>query len=143
MVCRGPSSRVSQTAEPDPQGAGQAAGQDAVAQLPPQLPASLPELEILTDSRDLKDLANVKLTEENFIEWKAYMMAEFRYYSINKIIDGSRLSSTSAKYRDYWIEIEHLFECHLAINLPSNIYQIICQKASLRDKWNAILQLKT
>ena len=53
------------------------------------------------------------------------------------------LLPTSAKYHGYWTEIEHLFEHHLAINLSSNIYQMICQKTSLRDKWNMILQLKT
>ena len=74
------------------------------------------------------------MCSRNFIKWKAYMMTEFTYYDINKIIDGSHLPSMSAKYHGYWTEIEHLFEHHLAINLSSNIYQMICQKTSLRDK---------
>ena len=94
----------------------------------------LPELQGLRNPKNLQELANLNLTDKNFHTWKHLMMAEFSYYGIDKIIDGSHLPSMSAKYHGYWTEIEHLFEHHLAINLSSNIYQMICQKTSLRDK---------
>ena len=115
------------------QAAGQISGQDAAAQLPP-LPPTLPELKTLRSPRDLKDLTNVKLTETNFTEWKAYMMTEFSYYGIDKIINGSHLPPTSGRYHGYWIEIELLYEHHLVLNLLLNIYQMISQKISLKNK---------
>ena len=68
------------------------------------------------------------------------MMAEFGYYGIDKIIDGSHLPPTIGEDQRRWIEIEQLFNHHLIIHTPPALYQLIFQKGSLREKWLAILQ---
>ena len=68
------------------------------------------------------------------------MMAEFGYYGIDKIIDGSHLPPATGDDQRHWIEIEQLFNRHLIIHTPPALYQLIFQKGSLREKWLAILQ---
>ena len=101
---------------------------------------ALPELQGLRDSKDLQELINLNLTNKNFHIWKHLMMAEFGYYGVDKIIDGSHLPPTTGDDLKRWIEIEQLFNRHLIIHTPPALYQLISQKDSLRQKWLAILQ---
>ena len=102
--------------------------------------SALPELRGLRDPKNLWELANLNLMNKNFHIWKHLMMTEFDYYSIDKIIDDSHLSSTTGDDQRHWIEIEQLFNCHLIIHTPPALYQLIFQKGSLREKWLVILQ---
>jgi len=101
---------------------------------------SIPELRGLRDPKDLRELANLTLKDANFHTWKHLMMAEFQYYGIDKIIDGSHLPPTTGNDQRRWIEIEQLFNRHLILHTSPALYQMISQKDSLREKWLAILQ---
>ena len=68
------------------------------------------------------------------------MLAEFEYYSIGKIITDTHNPSISAAKFNHWLEIEQLFVQAFVTALPARIYEDVKVKASLQDKWLAILK---
>ena len=68
------------------------------------------------------------------------MLAQFNYYSIGRIIDGSHLPPTVEPMLSYWLEIEKLFILAFADSIPAGIFEETRIQESLRDKWITILK---
>src|SRR5947207_943970 len=67
------------------------------------------------------------------------MLAEFEYYEINRIINGTHGLPAGSKLA-YWRTTEQLFVRAFAASLPAHIYQHVKTKNTLREKWLAILK---
>jgi len=101
---------------------------------------SLPPLPEIPNPEKRKDIAIVKLNNTNFREWKNLMETQFNYYGIKRIIDGTHSPPTAGNKLAHWHDIEQLFDVAFATSLPSRIYEDTKKKASLREKWLAILK---
>src|SRR2546421_66413 len=67
------------------------------------------------------------------------MLAEFGYYGIEKIINGTHGPPTGAKLAHYQMT-EQLFIQAFAASLPAYVYEDVKMKNTLREKWLAILK---
>ena len=85
----------------------------------------------IKNSAKLKEISNMKLTDLIFHEWKNMMLAEFEYYSIDKIIVNTHDSSISAAKFNHWLEIEQLFVQAFVTVLSAWIYEDVKIKISL------------
>jgi len=94
----------------------------------------------MKNPQKLKEISTIKLTNSSFREWKNTMMADFSYYGIEKIINGSHGPPTGNQKRDFWRETEQLFIRAFAATVPAHIYEDVKQKETLREKWLAILK---
>jgi len=72
-------------------------------------PGTLPPLSEIPNPIDLKDISTLKLTDKNFREWKNLMLAEFGYYGIEKIINGTHGPPTTGAKLAHFQMTEQLF----------------------------------
>jgi hypothetical protein len=102
----------------------------------------LPQLP-LPDPKDLRELSTLILNNSTFKVWKNITRAEFAYYGIAGIIDGTHDIPEDQENKRRWLTIEHLFELKFASTLSLTVYEAVKLKPSLRDKWLTILSRHT
>ena len=98
---------------------------------------ALPPLSEIPNPEKLQDINSQKL--KNFREWKNIKEAEFNYYGIRPIINGTHGPPTGAKLA-YYHTTECLFNLAFAASLPTHVFEAIKMKATLREKWLIILR---
>jgi hypothetical protein len=102
---------------------------------------SPPSVTGLLNPKDLRELSNFRLKDSNFRHWKNTILTEFKYYGIDRIIQGTHKPPESPENLEdvkHWRSIEMLFDIKFINTLPTAVYEEIKDK-SLRDKWLYIL----
>ena len=114
---------------------------DVSATVTPTVTVSLPPLPDLPNPEKLQEIKAAELKEpKDFRQWKNSMMAEFEYYGIDGIIDGTYGLPVGATKLQYWRVTERLFIQAFASTVPPSVYEDVKNKKTLREKWLAILE---
>lgn len=97
----------------------------------------LPPVSKLPNPEKLIPLSGKRLSDDpsGFRSWKNTIQAEFDYYGIKEIIEGTHSLPDDQPDAQHWQIIEQLFVLKLATTLPPTVYELVKCKTTLRDKW--------